>query len=132
MPRSLHSLAKEGASQPAQEPLYEEVLVEGILPSSPMQTLDVRLRQSRGELLERGLRDFQYPDSGLGSEQSSLGRGSFTESHVEAGEEFLFLEAVTTEEAKAGVVGRARAGGWLGRARRRLARILHRGQKYPS
>ena len=119
-PYSLHSIAEAGplTSRLTQEPLYEEVLAAGLLLTGNMQTLDVRLLQSREELLERGLRDFQYPDSGLGSEPGSLGRGSSTEVHVEAGEEFLFLEAGVAEEVgageRAGAVGRTRAGGWLG------------------
>ena len=63
----------------APEPLYEEVG-----PPAPvgahMQTLDVRLKESRVSLVERGAREFTAQpspsgyDSGLGSEQGSLGR----------------------------------------------------------
>ena len=76
----------------APEPLYEELGPPSTLshPSmQTMQTLDVRLRESRGELVQRGVRDFQdYPDSGLGSEQGSLGRLS-TDSQVIIGDEVL-------------------------------------------
>jgi hypothetical protein len=80
-----------------------------------MQTLDVRLRESRGELVERGVRDFQdYPDSGLGSEQGSLGRLS-TDSHVIMGDELLLAPVAPKH---------GRPGSWLEAARSYLRRQL--------
>ena len=101
----------------APEPLYEELGPPSTLshPSmQTMQTLDVRLRESRGELVQRGVRDFQdYPDSGLGSEQGSLGRLS-TDSQVIIGDEVLAPAA-----SKQG-----RSSSWVEAARSYLRRQL--------
>lgn len=132
----------------AEEPVYEELKnCEKDLPissskknlptttspsvplASPMQTLDVRLRESRQELLERGGRDFQCSDSGLesseSSDQGSLGRLSMDSSHVEAGEEFYFFDEKsppkTASEEQQEPGGRV---GLLARARRCLDRVV--------
>ena len=101
----------------APEPVYEELGPPSPPNLTSMQTLDVRLRESRGELVERGVRDFQdYPDSGLGSEQGSLGRLS-TDSHVIMGEEVL-LPPVAPKQG--------RPGSWLEAARSYLRRLAKR------
>ena len=103
----------------APEPLYEELGPPSPPNLTSMQTLDVRLRESRGELVERGVRDFQdYPDSGLGSEQGSLGRLS-TESHVIMGEEVLLAPVAPKQ---------GRPGSWLEAARSYLRRLAKRPQ----
>lgn len=101
----------------APEPVYEELGPPSPPNLTSMQTLDVRLRESRGELVERGVRDFQdYPDSGLGSEQGSLGRLS-TDSHVIMGDE-VTLPPVGPKQG--------RAGSWLEAARSYLRRLAKR------
>ena len=103
----------------APEPLYEELGPPSPPNLTSMQTLDVRLRESRGELVERGVRDFQdYPDSGLGSEQGSLGRLS-TDSHVILGEEVLLPPLASKQ---------LRPGSWLEAARSYLRRLARRPQ----
>jgi len=136
------------------EPVYEELVIcdkepgpisssrKGVpAPSSPssapmsstMQTLDVRLRESKQELLERGGRDFQSSDSGLESSESSeggsLGRLSMDSSHVEAGEEFYYFDEKSTtpvktrtgkHETQQEIQGKV---GLLARARRCLHRV---------
>ena len=101
----------------APEPVYEELGPPSPPNLTSMQTLDVRLRESRGELVERGVRDFQdYPDSGLGSEQGSLGRLS-TDSHVIMGEEVLLAPVAPKQ---------GRPGSWLETARSYLRRLAKR------
>ena len=101
------------------EPVYEELGPPSPPNLTSMQTLDVRLRESRGELVERGVRDFQdYPDSGLGSEQGSLGRLS-TDSHVIIGEEVLLAPIASKQ---------GRPGSWLEAARSYLRRLAKRPQ----
>ena len=98
----------------APEPVYEELGPPSPPNLTSMQTLDVRLRESRGELVQRGVRDFQdYPDSGLGSEQGSLGRLS-TDSQVIIGDEVLAPAA-----SKQG-----RSSSWVEAARSYLRRQL--------
>merc|ERR1711953_1244165 len=112
-----HCCRRRGRRLSYQEPLYEELGPPSTLshPSmQTMQTLDVRLRESRGELVQRGVRDFQdYPDSGLGSEQGSLGRLS-TDSQVIIGDEVLAPAA-----SKQG-----RSSSWVEAARSYLRRQL--------
>jgi len=101
------------------EPVYEELGPPSPPNLTSMQTLDVRLRESRGELVERGVRDFQdYPDSGLGSEQGSLGRLS-TDSHVIMGDEVLLAPVASKQ---------GRPGSWLEAARSYLRRLAKRPQ----
>ena len=101
------------------EPVYEELGPPSPPNLTSMQTLDVRLRESRGELVERGVRDFQdYPDSGLGSEQGSLGRLS-TDSHVIMGDEVLLAPIASKQ---------GRPGSWLEAARSYLRRLAKRPQ----
>ena len=101
----------------APEPVYEELGPPSPPNLTSMQTLDVRLRESRGELVERGVRDFQdYPDSGLGSEQGSLGRLS-TDSHVIMGDEVILAPVAPKQ---------GRPGSWLEAARSYLRRLAKR------
>jgi len=103
----------------APEPVYEELGPPSPPNLTSMQTLDVRLRESRGELVERGVRDFQdYPDSGLGSEQGSLGRLS-TDSHVIMGDEVILAPVASKQ---------GRPSSWLEAARSYLRRLAKRPQ----
>ena len=116
-----HKIPRPRSLFVVQEPLYEELGPPSPPNLTSMQTLDVRLRESHDKLVERGVRDFQdYPDSGLGSEQGSLGRLS-TDSHV------IMSDEVTNTQVP-GVSTKQGRPGWLVAARtylRRLARRPH-------
>merc|ERR1712088_872826 len=118
-----HKIPRPRSLFVAPEPVYEELGPPSPPNLTSMQTLDVRLRESRGELVERGVRDFQdYPDSGLGSEQGSLGRLS-TDSHVIMGDEVLLAPVASKQ---------GRPGSWLEAARSYLRRLAKRPQSRRS
>lgn len=96
------------------------------------------------QLRERGTRDFDYPDSGLGSEQGSLGRVSTDRASTgqastdQASTGRASTDQASTGQASTGQTSTIRAStasrasgpggrsGWLHRARRCLDRLARR------